>query len=1325
MSEESFEIELEKLETLTPDKDYDEKKINYISTIDWAIKNDEIQNIAITGSYGSGKSSIINTFIERHPKQEEIIDISVASFNSEYKNKLDIELDEMGESKNNITVENLLEQYIMQQMFYKVSPAKIPLSRFSRIIEKESIKASEIFYSIILILLIYIFFKYNIIDYFILDFINEWNYLQVGTYFPPLILIGGFIFVVWRINELTSLFRNITLRRLEVGSAAIDITPKESPSIFNRYIDELIYFFKSTEYRILIFEDLDRFNNLEIFERLRDLNNLLNNNEELKDRKIVFIYALRDDIFSFEDTMDEAQNRTKFFDFIIPTVKIVNSSNSENILLKNLGGDKNHNISNQLIQATSLYINDMRLLKNICNEFYIMKATLNNNYLDDSKIFSMTIYKNIYPKDYIQLLNNQGILFDIFNNNDRYYNNVSEDIKNSIEDLRQVLSNIPNEIAETVEELRYLFLHRRNINDNNLKIKVKGTNKTFIFSNVKGFEDFLDYIIEYRKENANITLVDVTRNFNNSEFSLEDFVTINGKFSDISISYKSVKVKLGQNKEKIQEKIKSGERELYHIKSFSLNELYSRYKAKTGINFYERDLLRYLVIDGWIDENYNDYLTYFYEGVLPKSDIDFTKSFYTGDFKKHDYKLKNVPRLLKKIPGEKLNSKGVFNYYFLNYLFSKWNSNITHSDEERAKRKIVSEYIDDNVIELICFLNEYVGEKDNYLLVSQLIKSLEKSKSIIWKEIISNGSNELDYINVFIEMFNKEELSSFNHCSVITRYISESSSFLKWKNIHEVKDWGEKLEYIGVKFIKLEHEENINALEIITRLGLYELNFDMLQIILGNPIQITYEHVEKNSANVAERIEEEMDNFVKALVHQSNYIEREEYLIRLLDHPDVENENKKELIKKWDGLLRDLEEIKEEELLAMFISQKKAEPNWNNILHYLRSFGNRSIKGYEELISFITYKSNIEVLRDKYNDLTLSEHNKEQLKMFNELLLISPHLNRGEIERLLFFLTPSNKVDIELLNIDRVRTLVEFNLLELNPTYYKTILDQFEDIKLAATYLNFFVKDRLIDVISMPLNYDVFYEILKKVEAEYLIDIIDTTLNRDLDFDVDKEILMIILNRVTSSEINNNKLFNILLTSSSVTNGGKIFLLENHSKLNIQITSDAADSISKIMSLINISMRNDLLESILNSALVDDEVIESSLTEYVDQTEFIEDSVFSLIAKRFYEIGRITLEKDTYLRLLKKSKNERIVARLLLIGINQFNIRDEDYYNLMSSLNTKHKQLSLNGERNKTLTYFEENLELIRYLADERKYVSSFTENDEKITFNVSRNFNN
>lgn len=102
------------------------------------------------------------------------------------------------------------------------------------------------------------------------------------------------VFPRFKINEV-KLPMETTLGRIETAN----------DSIFNKNMDEIVYFFEETKYRFVFFEDLDRLENSMIFVHLRELNKILNNYELIK-KPIVFIYAIKDDIFADKD-------RTKFF----------------------------------------------------------------------------------------------------------------------------------------------------------------------------------------------------------------------------------------------------------------------------------------------------------------------------------------------------------------------------------------------------------------------------------------------------------------------------------------------------------------------------------------------------------------------------------------------------------------------------------------------------------------------------------------------------------------------------------------------------------------------------------------------------------------------------------------------------------------------------------------------------------------------------------------------------------------------------------------------------------------------------------------------------
>lgn len=109
---------------LSPKADAEAHK-EYIQRLKAAIDNPDVHNIALSGAYGAGKSSILKTFKACFTDYKTVY-VSLASFGEEGGN----------EDKD----ENRLEYRILQQLFYQVKMSDISESRFGRI-ERTSLGA--------------------------------------------------------------------------------------------------------------------------------------------------------------------------------------------------------------------------------------------------------------------------------------------------------------------------------------------------------------------------------------------------------------------------------------------------------------------------------------------------------------------------------------------------------------------------------------------------------------------------------------------------------------------------------------------------------------------------------------------------------------------------------------------------------------------------------------------------------------------------------------------------------------------------------------------------------------------------------------------------------------------------------------------------------------------------------------------------------------------------------------------------------------------------------------------------------------------------------
>lgn len=687
-----------KLVDLTPSNSI-ENIGNYKTYLDDALEGKKIRNIALSGNYGSGKSSIISTYFEQSEYKNKRLQISLASFKKEDAVFLDEDSQTCreGDSDCASTQKNIIkhmEKNIINQILYQIPNEKIPLTSFR--IKREMTGWQKIF----LILGIFVIMSLIVpIDIFPKDDFTVFKYFLLS------------IFIIW----ISNIFLNyMPIKKLNFKIKNIETEiHNQNDELFEKYADEIVYLLEKSGKEILIIEDLDRFEYLHIFEKLRELNIKLNNKlHNSKKNNFVFIYAIKDDLFI------EPKERTKFFDLIIPVIPYLNSANSYE-KMKDLF--KNEESDDKLLYLLSYYIDDMRLLLNIYNEFIVYKNEIKIPKEDNSKLLSMVVYKNLFNRDFEELKFRRGILYEIIDSVENYRNEMRNEVQSLKSNLEEIESKRNEQIFKIEEDFFIIWFKDRNSQSysiQNIRDFVKNPTSSF-----------------YYKVDSQILLTTYEELKQSSEYK-EKLELI---LSEETNEEKNIKDKIFKLEEKMRGRIK---------------DLLSEKHIKSDQLFIYR-----LIKQGYIDEKYEDYINYNYKN---KNDTNFVNSvFYNRrniGFNKELLDFTNIENSLTEGDYEK---EAVLNHSLLDYFMETKNrrmAEIMLSTGAHFDNNFVEYYYNHNPSIQLTYL-EKIGTKldltklddfDDELIEKNLYREEDSNFEIIllkcWKDKLTNETEIKDIL---------------------------------------------------------------------------------------------------------------------------------------------------------------------------------------------------------------------------------------------------------------------------------------------------------------------------------------------------------------------------------------------------------------------------------------------------------------------------------------------------------------------------------------------------------------------------------------------------
>lgn len=1067
----------------------------YLTAIKNSIDEPDITNIAITGAYGSGKSTIIKTFQELNPNYK-YLNISLASFT---------------DSSDVDDLERLLEVSILQQIFYHVKPEEIPDSRFKRIINNTTEKMWSIAIGLVLwISSIFILFKF--------DFINKINpndwKLSLKLDWIALLVFLIFFFGIGLFSKtILRLFSNSKINKLNI-QGEVELGDNIDKSVFNEHLEEILYFFERTDFNVIVIEDLDRFENTDIFTKLREINILLNNSKSIQsnrgNEKINFVYAIKDDMFKNKN------ERVKFFEYIIPIIPFINPSNADEQLTKLIREAKLESVlSKDFISNVVTFIDDidMRLLINIFHEFVLYRNALNPTFVTKPEnLFAIITYKNLYPNDFMKLHKREGMLYEFIEKKDQYIEELIQKLDVEIVKSEKNIQDIENESDLSVKELRSIYI---------AEIQKEFPNAVFL--DLDGNKKFYDLL---KDENFEKLIVLNQLNYNyykllNNYSSYQDYRL----YSDtVAFSFANIEKKVNKdftysereqfilnktnneigNLKSELAKLKSRKLE---IKSWDLKQIFEEIDINPYLDeFAGSPLMRNLLINGYINENYNDYISLFHEENLTKEDFLFEKKVKSVEHLPYDYKLTNIETLLGKIPDNYFKRDVILNFDLLDYLGNNYQKYKNHYE------KIINVLSNEKEIS-IEFINAYIYRENAPLEI--FMQSISKSWSgfvdFLYDKSNYTEEKENHYLELFVKFVSVDDIVKFQNNDLLKDFIEEKPYFLSLIKNDDQNNYFDKIsslfKRLDVKFSDLHPstEDTQKLFDYVYKNDNYQINEKNVELfILAYSTEVEISDLKKahygtlissGCNDLIGYVKGSINEYVKNvfLKLEENVEEPESSFILLLNDGVLSKNMKQEIVNKYDFKISSLSDIDDPEIKTMLIEFNKVIPNWENVLDYYIEWDS-SIEA--PLINYLNREEN-------YLELSKEEMSKEvdtEYPEFRKRMLLCNDLSDDSYKQLFESnIFTRGELEFENLNLEKVKYLVDkilllteknYDLLKsIFPYLHIDLLAKFQD-KFLENFEKYSLAEKDIILLLGQMNKisdKNKMEIIKKLDADWII----------------------------------------------------------------------------------------------------------------------------------------------------------------------------------------------------------------------------------------------
>jgi hypothetical protein len=231
-------------------------------------------------------------------------------------------------------------------------------------------------------------------------------------------------------------------------------------------------------------------------------------------------------------------------------------------------------------------------------------------------------------------------------------------------------------------------------------------------------------------------------------------------------------------------------------------------------------LIKYLLRNGYIDESYSDYITYFYGNSLNRIDKNFLLSVTDQIPKDYSYSLKNEKLVLSRLQITDFDHVAILNFDLLRYLLK------TRPNNDEYLTSFLQQLVRTKNFD---FIGRFLEERKEISLFVEAINNIWPSifKSILAESGFSNAQIK-QYAVYTLYYSPNNDIKALNEDGCLSSYISSSPDFLDINN-PQIKKLIDGFSLIGVSFEWIDYNvSNKELFMAVYKNNLYKLTFNFI-----------------------------------------------------------------------------------------------------------------------------------------------------------------------------------------------------------------------------------------------------------------------------------------------------------------------------------------------------------------------------------------------------------------------------------------------------------------------------------------------------------------